>query len=107
MYVGRDFDPSDSGEAELYGFDFVKDVRPGDTLASAAWSCKVAAISENADPDDPAAYIIGTAGAAGTKTTQSIAGFKPGVTYMLQATATMNSGDIVSLWSHVECKEPA
>ena len=44
---------------------------------------------------------------AGTKTTQRVTGLVPGVTYVLTAMATTSKGDRISLWSPVECKEPA
>jgi hypothetical protein len=106
MYVGRDFDPSDAGESERYALDFVNDLQPGDSIASVIWTCEVAAKSDMPD-EGAAAHIIGAAGISGTKTTQRVSGLSPGVTYCLTAVATTTKGDTVSLWSHVECKEPA
>ena len=106
MYVGRDFDPSDTGESERFSFDFVNDLQTGDTIQSVLWTCEVAATSEQED-DAAGACIVGAPVIAGTKTTQRVEGLKPGVRYVLQAEATTVVGDKVSLWSHVECKEPA
>ena len=106
MYVGRDFDPSDTGESERYTLDFVNDLQPGDSIVAAVWTCEVAARSELPD-DDAASHIIGAAGISGTKVTQRVSGLVPGVTYCLTAIATTSTGDAVSLWSHLECKEPA
>jgi hypothetical protein len=106
MYVGRDFDPSDTGESERYTLDFVNDLQAGDTISTATWACEVAAKSSGADGaaagkiDGPAVYL-------GTKTTQRITGMTPGVTYCLTATIVSAGGDTISLWSHVECKDPA
>jgi len=106
MYVGRDFDPSDTGESERYSFDFINDLQPGDSIASVAWACSVSNRSQQSDPDaasrisEPPVYL-------GTKTTQRVTGMLPGVIYVLTATVTSTMGDAVSLWSHVECKVPA
>jgi hypothetical protein len=106
MYVGRDFDPSDTGESERYTLDFVNDLQVGDTIVSATWTCEVAAKSAGSDAaavsriDGPAVYV-------GTKTTQRVSGMVPGVIYCLTATVVTTLNDTVSLWSHVECKDPA
>jgi hypothetical protein len=108
LYAGRDFDPSDEGESELYSFDFAKDMQPRDAITSAVWTCSVAAIS---DPDftdpSPNSHITGSSVFAGTKTTQRVSGLLPGVTYTLRATVHTSLGDDVSLWSHVEVLAPA
>ena len=106
MYVGRDFDPSDTGESERYTLDFVNDLQTGDAIAGATWTCEVAAKSSGAD-GEAASRIDGPAVYSGTKTTQRVTGMQPGVIYCLTATVTTTLQDVVSLWSHVECKEPA
>jgi hypothetical protein len=106
MYVGRDFDPSDTGENERYTLDFINDMQAGDGIHSAVWTCGVAAKSQN--PDDAAGGCISEPAVyLGSKTTQRVNGMKPGVIYVLKATVTTTLGDVVSLWSHVECKAPA
>lgn len=106
MYVGRDFDPSDTGESERYSFDFVNDLQAGDSIQSAAWTCAVAAKSGLADPN-ASACIGGPAVYTGTKTSQRVINMLSGVVYVLTATVVSVGGDTVSLWSHVECKAPA
>jgi len=107
MYVGRDFDPSQSGESERYSLDFVNDIQAGDSIASAVWACAVAARSEVPDVG-AASHIDGAAVFSGTKTTQRVSGMVPGVTYMLTATiTTAPNNDVVQLWAHVECRGPA
>jgi hypothetical protein len=106
MYVGRDFDPSDTGESERYTLDFVNDLQAGDAIATATWTCEVAAKSTGSDAD-AATRIDGPAVYLGTKTTQRVSGMVPGVTYCLTAKITTTLQDTVSLWSHVECKDPA
>jgi hypothetical protein len=106
MYVGRDFDPSDSGESERYSFDFVNDLQTGDSIVGATWTCEIAAKSSGAD-DTAAGRIDGPAVFTGTKTTQRVSGMVPGCTYCLTATVTTALLDTVSLWSHVACVDPA
>jgi hypothetical protein len=106
MYVGRDFDPSDTGESERYTFDFVNDLQAGDLISSAVWTCEVAAKSAGAD-GGASGRLSGPAVFTGTKTTQRVTGMQPGVIYCLTATVVTNLADTISLWSHVECKEPA
>ena len=106
MYVGRDFDPSDTGENERYTFDFVNDMQAGDGIQSAVWTCGVAAKSILADPA-ASACISQPAVYTGTKTTQRVSGMKPGVIYLLTANVTTTLGDVISLWSHVQCRQPA
>ena len=106
MYVGRDFDPSDNGESERFSFDFVNDIEADDTITAAVWTCGVAAKSAGQD-GNAAACIDGLALFTGTKTTQRVSALQPGVIYMLRADVTTAKGDVVALWSHVECKAPA
>lgn len=105
MYVGRDFDPSDTPESEPYCFDFVKDLPDGDTITGAVWTCAVAAISEAVDAT-PASRLSGSATFQGTKTFQRVVGLQPGVTYRLQAVVTTQQGNSISLWAHVEATPP-
>jgi hypothetical protein len=106
MYAGRDFDPSDPGESEIYTLDFAKDMQSGDTIISAEWFCEVAQVSDGVDADAGPDYVIGLPVSGGTRTSQRFEGFKAGVTYALQAKVVTQKGDTVSLWSHVECREP-
>lgn len=104
MHTGKDFPPADVNESELYCFDFVNDLRAGHTIASAVWTCTVAAISEADDPDAASRLIDDPLlqDRQPTKTFHRVAGLQPGVTYRLQAVATTQLGDRVTLWSHVK-----
>lgn len=106
MYVGRDFDPSDLGESERFTFDFVNDLQPGDTITSVTWGCETAAKSPISDAS-AASRIDGPPVFDATRTTQRVTGMVPGVIYMLQANVMTANGDTLTLWSHVECKDPA
>lgn len=103
MYVGRDFDPSQTTESELYCFDFSKDLRSGDVVESAVWACTVSANSEVPD-EDADTRLEDDAIIQSPRTYQRITGLVPGVTYRLQATVTTRNGDRITLWSNVRCE---
>lgn len=102
MYCGRDFDPSDTGENEVYTIDFVNDLAPNEALMSAVWTCAVVSGIDTA----AATRISGAASVALSKSSQRITGLLPGVKYRLQAVAMTTFGNSVSLWSHVICQSP-
>lgn len=106
MYVGKDFDAADPLESEVYTFDFVKDLPTGETIASAVWTCTVAADS---DADDAAASsrLSGSPTVIGKKTSHRLLGLVAGVKYLLQAVATTNTGNVIALHSHVTSIEAA
>lgn len=101
MYVGRDFDVCDPVETETYGFDFVNDIPPGDSVVSATWNCTVA---EGTDPN-PSARLLGTAWlVSSTQTVQVVTGGVAGVRYVLQAIVKTGFGSTVSLYSYSQCE---
>jgi hypothetical protein len=105
MYVGRDFDPSDEGENEVYSLDFVKDVASGETIVSAQWFLAVAEDSEAEDANAQDHIVLDSTN-AGTVSSQRIAGLVRGVKYVVQAKALTSQGNTKSLWSHIPCGGP-
>jgi hypothetical protein len=103
MFAGRDYSPSDLGEAETYGLDFSSDLAAGETIVSAAWTC---AVLTGVDPD-PQSHVQGAGSINGTVAYQFFSGFLAGVTYRLLVTVTTNLGEIKILYSHVACQTPA
>lgn len=104
MYVGNDFDPSDTGEDEIYEFNFTLRLATGETIQSAIWTCKVAA---GTDPS-PASHLQGSPATSpdGTRTQILIGGLIPSNKYLLEAMITTSLGQEKSLWSHVTCSDP-
>jgi len=102
MFVGKDWDPSDPGENELYTLDFVNDLAANEAMTSATWTC--AAVT-GSDPS-AASRISGPASVSGKTTSQRVTGLLAGVRYRLQAIATTTFGNTVSLYSHVTCQSP-
>lgn len=106
MYVGRDFDPIDTGEEEVFTLDFSRDVNPEQTIADAVVEIEVAAISEGED-ETPGERLLGARVITGYKVSQKIGTCIGGVIYCVTMRATTSTGEKVSLWAHVECMEPA
>ena len=105
MYVGRDFDPADEIESEIYTMDFVRDLADGEAIIGATWYCTVAEDSEAADTN-AADHVAIPATYSGTKTMQHVSGLVAGVKYVLQAVIDTDQGNVKSLWSHVVCGDP-
>jgi hypothetical protein len=105
MYAGIDFDPSDTGEDEIYQFDYTAILASGETIVSAVWTCAVV----NGTDGSPASHLQGAPliNSAGTATQQWIQTLIPGVQYRLQAMVTTSIGQKLSLYSHVLCTNPA
>lgn len=106
MYARRDFDPVDVGEIGEFTFNFSRDLASGDTIASVVWACTVADSSDGADAS-ASSRLSGSPSNTTIKTTQRVSGLVAGVKYVLQASATTTLGDMLSLWSYVDCKEPS
>ena len=96
MQAYNNFDPSDPGEQEFYGFNFARDLLAGETIVSASWSCATVT------GDDPAAgeRLQAAPTFVDTRTLQFVVG---GVTYRLTATITTSLGQVLSRWAYVDC----
>lgn len=103
MYCGRDFDPADSSENEIYTLDFVNDLAAGEQLSSATWTCAVAPDSRVQDASAPS-RLSGGASVSGTQTTQRVTGLVAGAKYILRAVATTDQSNERVLYSHVLCQ---
>ena len=99
MQAYDNFDPSDPGEQEFYGFNFARDLLAGETIVSASWSCATVT------GDDPAAgeRLQAAPTFVDTRTLQFVVG---GVTYRLTATITTSLGQVSSRWAYVDCLTP-
>lgn len=100
MYVGRDFDPMDNAESDVFGFNFVNDLQAGDSIVSAVWNISVADDSPAVDPT-PSARLMNTPWLySPTITLQRIVSPVVNVKYVLQAVCNTNSGSVLSLFSY-------
>lgn len=97
--VGQ-FSITNTPESELFTFDFVNDLRPGDSIASAGWTCS-AAVGTDAGA---AGRVTGSPTVLGTRVTQRGGGFLPGVTYVMTALVHTALGDDLDLWAYLPCE---
>jgi hypothetical protein len=100
-----DFDYADPGEKQSYSIDFVNDMRDGDTITGATWTCALISTESGSVPDpSPASRLTGSAVYNGTITSQFVQNLQPGNRYRLQAVVTTQLGEIISDYSHVHCR---
>jgi hypothetical protein len=101
-YVGSDFSPRDAGETFVLELDFARDIlATGDVITAAAWSMGLLQ-GIDAAPN----HASGAATFSGTKTQQKFTGCAPACLYEVQATATMQSGDVLILWARLRVRAP-
>jgi hypothetical protein len=108
MYVGRDFDPANPTEGEVYSMDF------GNTLQSGE-SINVASITMTVfqGVDSNPSHLSGSPviSPSGTVVSQRIGGsaapggsLLAGVTYTISYTVTTNLTDAITLYSRIPCR---
>lgn len=92
-----------------YGFDFINDLLPDETVQAAVWSLAVISGTDA----NPASHLQGPpilatpdGGTRQTATLQAIGGLLPDVTYVVRAVITTNFGNVRSYRSHVRGEQP-
>ena len=105
MYAGRDFSPAEQIESQIFGFDLVNDLDPGEFLTTATWSLTVVQGTDGS----PASHLIGSplllipqGSTIVTATQQRIAGLLPDVLYLVRAVCSTSGANVKSLWSHIQ-----
>lgn len=115
MYVGKDYDPIEAGETDVFSLEFTDDLKSGRTIGAPVWSCIVIRTDVGATPDNsPSARIDGVAtistsikpisGALRTFANQKVNGMIAGNLYALQATVTTSDGCTLQRYSRVYCQ---
>lgn len=105
MYVGRDFDPSDTEESEPYAFDFAPDLlEAGEVINSVEFNVAIARSSQAEDPD-PASRMQGVPMITGTIVAQRFANFVQRARYFIRAKVVTSAGNTRSLHSFVNVQE--
>lgn len=99
-YVGRDFPIMDPSEQIDLTIDFVNDAARCDLIASATWTIAVVTGTDASS----ATRAIGSTTWTGQKVTQRMGGLLTGVKYKVTALATMQSGEVLGLYSNVTGK---
>lgn len=98
MYTGVDFYITNQNNDEVFGFDFVNDMQPGDTILTAAWSLTV----NNGQSAAPSTLFPGTFYYySSTAVVNRISGLVAGVPYVLQCVVTTSLGDTLTLWTNI------
>lgn len=101
MYVGEDFAAVQTDEIDSRAFDFVNSLSPGEAVLSAAWNLTVIrGTDSNPSSRLGSAFVIGTIAA------QVLHDMVGDVMYALEATATTNFGNKISLWAKLPCVNP-
>ncbi len=101
MYVGRDFDPANSTESEVYSLDFVNEISTSETLSSV--TSTTLTVYQGTD-SDPSSHLSGISSITGTVVSQRITGLTSGVTYTLAFTVLTNMSNTITLFSRVACR---
>ncbi len=101
MYVGRDFDPANSTEDEVYSLDFVNELASGESLLSIT-SIDLT-VFQGTDAD-PSSHLSGTPSISGTVVSQRLTSLTSGVTYTLAMTVLTNQTNTLTLFSRVACR---
>ncbi len=100
MYVGRDFDPANSTESEVYSLDFVNDLASGETLSSV--SSVGLTVFQGTDAS-PSSHLSGSSSISGTVVSQRLATLTSGVTYTLSFNVLTSQSNTITLFSRVAC----
>ena len=98
-YAGSQFDATSPEEAEIYAFDFKNILASGEAITSATFTCEVVS---GTDPL-PSTHIGSAAVIAGTAVSCIVEYLLPGVSYRLTAIANTSAGQVLALYSHVNC----
>ncbi len=101
MYVGRDFDPANSTENEVYSLDFVNELASGEALLSIT---SIGFTVFQGTDADPTSHLSGTPSISGTIVSQRISGLTSGVTYTLSMTVLTTQTNTITLFSRVACR---
>ncbi len=101
MYVGRDFDPANSTESEVYSLDFVNELATSESLLSV--SSVGFTVFQGADAD-PSSHLSGSPSISGTIVSQRLITLTSGVTYTLSFTVLTNQSNTITLFSRVACR---
>lgn len=101
MYVGRDFDPANATESEVYSLDFVNELASGESLSSV--TSVTLTVFQGTDAD-PSSHLSGSASITGTIVSQRLVTLTSGVTYTLSFTVLTTQTNTITLFSRVACR---
>jgi hypothetical protein len=108
MYVGRDFDPTDPTESEIYSMDFANQLQTGEAINSV--SAVDLAVFQGTDAS-PSSHLSGSPNISGAIVSQRVGGpgaaggnLVAGVTYTISYTVATSFTNILTLYSRIACR---
>ena len=99
MYVGRDYDPANPDESEVYGLDFTNDLASGETILTVTSDLTV---FDGTDAD-PTSHLSGSPSVSGATASQRLVDLTSGVTYTLSFNVVTTMSNTLTLFSRVAC----
>ncbi len=100
MYVGRDFDPANTTESEIFSIDFTNELSTGETILSV--SSTTLTVFQGTDAD-PSSHLSGSSSVSGAIVSQRVANLTTGVTYTLAFTVLTTLSNTITLFSRIAC----
>lgn len=102
MYLGRDWEPIESGETDVFSVDFSAVVNNGETITTSSVVCAVASNSPASDPT-PSSRLIGVSSITNNIVSQRIGGCADGAYYTLTFQIVTSDGRTLKRWSRFQC----
>jgi hypothetical protein len=110
VHVGKNFDPIEPGETDVFSFDFTFELSDGETITGTSWTC---ALSKGSDAL-PASRLSGAAqvtnpvinGSERTCSSQLVSDMQNENTYLLEATVETSTGRVLKRCAYVRCIDP-
>jgi hypothetical protein len=99
-YAGRDFDPANPTESEVFSLDFANMLQSGETINSATIALTVV---QGMDPK-PNSHLAGDLRIFGTVVSQRVGGLVAGVTYSFSITVNTSYSNVITLFSRIACR---
>ena len=107
MRAVGDWEAINPGESDVRGFDFVKDLRPGDSILDNTKVSFALTVAPNGGTDPtPQSHVTGPPTLTGTIALQRFAGTLPFVLYIATATVITVLGDTLILWTYLPSYPP-
>ena len=100
MYIGRDFDPANPLESQIYSIDFTNVLSTGETILSVS---DVGFTVFQGEDASPSSHLSGSASISGTVVSQRIVTLDENVTYTLAFTVLTSMSNTITLFSRVAC----
>jgi hypothetical protein len=106
-----DFDPIDTAESKVLGFDFAPLLRSGDSIASVLSMTCALHSGVDAQPSiralgSPTIVPSDSSGAAASGVAQMFGNMVAGASYVLTCVVTTAGGETLDIWARIPCRIP-